>query len=63
MIRSLDGNKPKIHPSVFVSEAAYIVGDGELGECSSITHHYCPGGLTRMRSAFMPVGLREPFGV
>ena len=36
MIRSLDGNKPKIHPSVFVSEAAYIVGDVEIGEGSSI---------------------------
>ena len=43
MIRSLDGNKPKIHPSVFVSEAAYIVGDVEIGEGSSIW----PGAVIR----------------
>ena len=36
MIRSLDGNFPKIDPSVFVSEAAYIVGDITIGEGSSI---------------------------
>ena len=36
VIRSLDGKTPKIHPSVFVSEAAYIVGDVEIGENSSI---------------------------
>ena len=43
MIRSLDGNKPKIHPSVFVSEAAYVVGDVEIGEGSSIW----PGAVIR----------------
>ena len=43
MIRSLDGNKPKIHSSVFVSEAAYIVGDVEIGEGSSIW----PGAVIR----------------
>ncbi len=43
MIRSLDGSKPKIHPSVFVSEAAYIVGDVEIGEGSSIW----PGAVIR----------------
>ena len=43
MIRNLDGNKPKIHPSVFVSEAAYIVGDVEIGEGSSIW----PGAVIR----------------
>ena len=43
MIRSLDGNKPKLHPSVFVSEAAYIVGDVEIGEGSSIW----PGAVIR----------------
>ena len=43
MIRSLDGNKPKIHPSVFVSETAYIVGDVEIGEGSSIW----PGAVIR----------------
>ena len=36
MIRGLDGKFPKIHPSVFVSEAAYIVGDVTIGEGSSV---------------------------
>ena len=43
MIRSLDGKSPKIHPSVFVSEAAYIVGDVKIGENSSIW----PGAVIR----------------
>ena len=43
MIRSVDGKGPKIHPSVFVSEAAYIVGDVEIGEGSSIW----PGAVIR----------------
>jgi carbonic anhydrase/acetyltransferase-like protein (isoleucine patch superfamily) len=36
LIRGLDGKFPKIHPSVFVSEAAYIVGDVTIGEGSSV---------------------------
>ncbi len=43
MIRSVDGKGPKIHSSVFVSEAAYIVGDVEIGEGSSIW----PGAVIR----------------
>ncbi len=43
MIRSLDGKTPRIHPSVFVSEAAYIVGDVEIGENSSVW----PGAVIR----------------
>ena len=43
MIRSIDGKQPKIHPSVFVSEAAYIVGDVEIGEDSSVW----PGAVIR----------------
>mgnify|MGYP001239468510 FL=1 len=43
MIRSIDGKHPKIHPSVFVSETAYIVGDVEIGENSSIW----PGAVIR----------------
>ncbi len=43
MIRNLGDKKPKIHPSVFVSEAAYIVGDVEIGENSSVW----PGAVIR----------------
>ncbi len=43
MIRSLDGKTPKIHPSCFVSETAYIVGDVEIGEDTSIW----PGAVIR----------------
>ena len=43
MIRPLDGKKPRIHPSAFVSEAAYIVGDVVIGEGTSIW----PGAVIR----------------
>ena len=36
MIRSLDGKTPVIHPTAFVSETAYLVGDVEIGPQSSI---------------------------
>jgi len=37
VIRSVDGKGPRIHPSAFISEAAYVVGDVEIGE------EYCRG--------------------
>ena len=43
MIRPLDGKSPRIHPSAFVSEAAYIVGDVVIGEGTSIW----PGAVIR----------------
>jgi len=43
MIRELGGKKPKIVESAFVSEAAYVVGDVEIGENSSIW----PGAVLR----------------
>ncbi len=43
MIRGLDGKFPSIHSSVFVSEAAYIVGDVTIGEGSSVW----PGAVIR----------------
>ena len=43
MIRNLGDKTPKIHPSVFVSEASYIVGDVEIGENSSVW----PGAVIR----------------
>ena len=43
MIRSVDGKTPKIHPSAFISETAYIVGDVEVGEGTSVW----PGAVIR----------------
>ena len=36
MIRSLGDKTPKIHPSAFISETAYIVGDVTIGENTNI---------------------------
>jgi carbonic anhydrase/acetyltransferase-like protein (isoleucine patch superfamily) len=46
MIRSLAGKTPVIHPSAFVSEFAYVVGDVEIGEGSSVW----PGSVIRGES-------------
>ena len=43
MIRSFNGKTPRIAESAFVSEAAYIVGDVEIGENSSVW----PGAIIR----------------
>jgi len=43
MIRELGEKKPRIAESVFVSEGAYVVGDVEIGENSSIW----PGAVLR----------------
>ncbi|MFQ6026757.1 MAG: gamma carbonic anhydrase family protein [Dehalococcoidia bacterium] len=43
MIRSLGNKTPKIHPSAFISETAYIVGDVEIGENTNIW----PGAVIR----------------
>ncbi len=43
MIRSFNGKTPKIAESAFVSEAAYVVGDVEIGENSSVW----PGAVIR----------------
>ena len=43
MIRSFNGKTPRISPTAFVSEAAYIVGDVEIGEHSSVW----PGAVLR----------------
>ena len=43
MIRTLDGITPRIHPTAFVSEAAYVIGDVEIGEGSSVW----PGSVIR----------------
>lgn len=43
MIRSFNNKTPKIAESAFVSEAAYVVGDVEIGENSSVW----PGAVLR----------------
>ncbi len=52
MIRSLDGKMPKIHETAFVSEAAYIVGDVEVGPYSSVW----PGAVIRADSGRIVIG-------
>ena len=36
MIRTLDGITPRVHPTAYVSEAAYVIGDVIIGEGSSV---------------------------
>ena len=43
MIKTLEDKTPLVHPTAFVSEAAYVVGDVEIGEGSSIW----PGTIIR----------------
>ena len=52
MIRTLDGKSPKIDPTAFVSEFAYVVGDVELGPNSSIW----PGAVIRADSGKIQIG-------
>ena len=52
MIRSLDGVAPRIHPTAFVSETAYVIGDVELGEGSSIW----PGAVVRADMGKITIG-------
>jgi carbonic anhydrase/acetyltransferase-like protein (isoleucine patch superfamily) len=43
MIRSFEGKTPKVAASAFISEAAYVIGDVEIGENSCIM----PGAVVR----------------
>ncbi len=43
MIKSFNGKMPKIADSAFISETAYVVGDVEIGENSSVW----PGAVVR----------------
>lgn len=52
MLRSLDGKSPKIDPTAFVSETAYLVGDVEVGPNSSIW----PGVVVRADSGKIKIG-------
>ena len=52
MIRTLGDKSPKIDPTAFVSEFAYVVGDVELGPHSSIW----PGAIIRADSGKIQIG-------
>ncbi|MBI4329196.1 MAG: hypothetical protein HY685_04955, partial [Chloroflexi bacterium] len=52
MIRSFRGKSPKVHPRAYVNEAAYLVGDVELGELTSLW----PGATVRGDVAKVTVG-------
>lgn len=52
MLRSLDGASPRVHPTAFVSEAAYVIGDVEIGEGASIW----PGVVIRADMGKMTIG-------
>ena len=52
MLRSLDGKSPKLDPTAFVSETAYLIGDVEVGPRSSIW----PGVVVRADSGKIKIG-------
>ena len=52
MIRSVNGKTPRIHPGAFVSEAAYVIGDVEIGEGSSVW----PGSVVRGDAGKIVIG-------
>lgn len=52
MIRSLDGISPRVHPTAFVSESAYVIGDVEIGEGSSVW----PGTVVRADMGRITIG-------
>ena len=52
MIRDFNGKTPKVAGSAFVSEAAYVIGDVEIGEDSGIW----PGAVIRADFASIKIG-------
>ena len=52
LIRSFGDKRPRIHPTAFVSEAAYVVGDVEIGEGSSVW----PGAVIRANRYKIRIG-------
>jgi len=52
MIRSLGDKKPKIAESAFISEAAYVIGEVEIGENSSVW----PGAVIRADFGSIKIG-------
>ncbi|MBM3956656.1 MAG: gamma carbonic anhydrase family protein [Gemmatimonadetes bacterium] len=54
MIRSLDGLTPRVHETAYVSEAAYVIGDVEIGPGSSVW----PGAVIRGDDGRITIGER-----
>ena len=52
MIRSVNNKTPKIAESAFISEAAYVIGDVEIGENSGVW----PGAVIRGDFAHIKIG-------
>jgi carbonic anhydrase/acetyltransferase-like protein (isoleucine patch superfamily) len=52
MLRTWNGKTPKVHPDAFVSEAAYVIGDVEIGFGSSVW----PGTVIRGDSGKIVIG-------
>lgn len=52
MIRSLEGKIPTIHPTAFVSESAYVIGNVQIGEASNIW----PGVVIRADMGKISIG-------
>jgi carbonic anhydrase/acetyltransferase-like protein (isoleucine patch superfamily) len=52
VIRGLNGKTPKIAESAFISEAAYVVGDVEIGENSGVW----PGAVVRGDTGKIKIG-------
>ncbi len=52
MIKSLGNKKPKIASTAFVSEAAYVIGEVEIGEHSSVW----PGAVIRADFGSIKIG-------
>ncbi|MDP3061883.1 MAG: gamma carbonic anhydrase family protein [Chloroflexota bacterium] len=52
MLKAFQGKQPRIAPSAFVSEQAYIIGDVEIGEGSSVW----PGAVLRSDGGKLTIG-------
>jgi carbonic anhydrase/acetyltransferase-like protein (isoleucine patch superfamily) len=52
MIRGLDGKTPKIASSAFISEAAYVIGDVEIGQEATVW----PGAVIRGDFGLIRIG-------
>tara|TARA_B100001741_G_scaffold297447_1_gene282178 strand:+ start:108 stop:614 length:507 start_codon:yes stop_codon:yes gene_type:complete len=55
MIRNLNNLKPKINPNAYVNESAYVVGEVEIDEFSSVW----PGAVIRADSGKISIGKRS----
>lgn len=52
MLRTLNGKSPRVDPTAYVSEAAYIVGDVEIGPRASVW----PGAVVRADHGRIVIG-------